>query len=243
MNKGLFTLIENEELVPGFHRLTFAGDAYAVTRPGMFAEVSIPGYFLRRPFSVADADGDRLVLAVRVRGEGTAALPAMEPGAVLDILTGLGNGFDLDCAGERPLLVGGGSGVPALYMACRELAARGARPVAALGFNSASESFYADDFAALGAETAVYTADGSLGAKGVVTDALRDFDYSYVYACGGIPMLKIVDASANTGAQFSLEARMGCGFGACMGCTVETQDGPRRVCKDGPVFRKGELIW
>ena len=133
--------------------------------------------------------------------------------------------------------------MPALYMACRELVARGARPVAALGFNSASESFYADDFAALGAETAVYTADGSLGTKGVVTDALRDFDYSYVYACGGIPMLKIVDASANTGAQFSLEARMGCGFGACMGCAVNTTQGVRRVCADGPVFSSEEVIW
>ena len=243
MKKGIFTLIKNEELIPGFHRLSFAGDASAVTRPGMFAEVQVPGYFLRRPFSVADACGDSLTLAVRVRGEGTAVLTAMPVGSKLDILTGLGNGFDLDCAGERPLLVGGGSGVPALYMACRELIERGASPIAALGFNSAGESFYAGDFAALGAETVLYTADGSAGRCGVVTDALDGFDYSYVYACGAVPMLQIIDREAKTGAQFSLEARMGCGFGACMGCTVETQDGPRRVCKDGPVFRKGELIW
>ena len=243
MKKGTFTLMKNEALASDLHRLTFSGDGSAATRPGQFAEVAVPGYFLRRPFSVADAGEEYLALAVRVRGEGTAALTSAEVGARFDILTGLGNGFDLDCAGARPLLIGGGSGVPALYMLCRELTARGARPIAAIGFNSAEESFYAEDFAGLGAETAVYTADGSLGAKGVVTDALRDFDYSYVYACGGIPMLKIVDASAGTGAQFSLEARMGCGFGACMGCTVETQGGPRRVCKDGPVFRKGEIIW
>ncbi len=243
MKKGTFTLIKNEELVPGFHRLTFAGDGSAVTRPGMFAEMQIPGYFLRRPFSVADAGADTLTLAVRVRGEGTAALTGAETGARFDILTGLGNGFDLDCAGDRPLLIGGGSGVPALYMACRELIERGARPVAALGFNSAGESFYVDDFAALGAEVALYTADGSAGRKGIVTDALRDLGCTHVYACGGVPMLQIVDREAKCGAQFSLEARMGCGFGACMGCTVETVDGPKRVCKDGPVFRKGELIW
>lgn len=243
MKKGVFTLIKNEEFVPGFHRLTFAGDGSAVTRPGMFAEVEIPGYFLRRPFSVADASDSSLTLAVRVRGEGTAALTGAETGSRFDILTGLGNGFDLEPAGERPLLIGGGSGVPALYMACRELIARGARPVAALGFNSAGESFYAGDFAALGAEVVLYTADGSAGRRGVVTDALWDCEYTYVYACGGVPMLQIVDREADSGAQFSLEARMGCGFGACMGCTVETAGGPKRVCADGPVFRKGEVIW
>ena len=243
MKKGLFTLIKNEELVPGFHRLTFSGDGSAVTRPGQFAEVEIPGYFLRRPFSVADAGEDYLTLAVRVRGEGTAVLTDTRPGAKFDILTGLGNGFDLGCAGARPLLIGGGSGAPALYMACRELVSRGAEPIAALGFNSAAESFYVEDFTELGAETVVYTADGTLGRRGVVTDALEDFEYTCVYACGAVPMLQVIDRGAKTPAQFSLEARMGCGFGACMGCTVETVDGPGRVCKDGPVFRKGELIW
>ncbi len=243
MKKGTFTLIKNEALVSDLHRLTFSGDASAVTRPGMFAEVEIPGYFLRRPFSVADASANSLTLAVRIRGEGTAALTGAEIGARFDILTGLGNGFDLECAGLRPLLIGGGSGVPALYMACRELIARGARPTAALGFNSAGESFYVDDFAALGASVALYTADGSLGRRGVVTDALNDYDYTHVYACGAVPMLQIIDREAKTPAQFSLEARMGCGFGACMGCTVETVSGPKRVCKDGPVFRKGELVW
>lgn len=243
MKNDLFTLTKNERLIPGMHRLCFEGDASAITRPGMFADVEIPGFFLRRPFSVADAGENYLTLAVRCRGEGTAALIALPVGARLSILTGLGKGFTTSEAGARPLLIGGGSGVPALYMLCRELIERGAKPVAALGFNSAGESFYLREFEALGAELALYTADGSAGRRGIVTEALADYDYSYVYACGAVPMLQFIDKNAVTGAQFSLEARMGCGFGACMGCTMETVSGSRRVCKDGPVFRKGELIW
>ena len=242
MKKGIFTLIKNEELIPGMHRLTLVGDASGIV-PGQFAEVAVPGYFLRRPFSAAGFTEDTLTLAVRVRGEGTAALCAAEPGARLDVLTCLGNGFDLSLAGERPLLIGGGSGVPALYPLCRELVARGARVTAALGFNTAAESFYLYEFASLGAETVLYTADGSLGRRGLAVAALADFEYSSVYACGAVPMLQIIDREAGAPAQFSLEARMGCGFGACMGCTVETVNGPRRVCKDGPVFGRGELIW
>ena len=230
MKKGVFTLIENTELVPGMHRLTFSGDGSGIV-PGQFAEVSVPGYFLRRPFSVAGFD------------EGTAALCAMEPGARLDILTCLGNGFDLSLAGSRPLLIGGGSGVGVLMPLCRALTEAGAEVSAALGFGSAAESFCVNDFVALGATTAVYTADGSLGRRGLVTEALRDFEYSSVYACGAVPMLQIIDREAKAPAQFSLEARMGCGFGACMGCTVETVNGPKRVCKDGPVFGRGELVW
>lgn len=243
MKKGTFALELNEELVPGMHRLTFSGDTSAITAPGQFVEVSIPGYFLRRPFSVAGYEDGSLTIAVRVRGEGTAVLDAMKPGAKVDILTGLGNGFDLSSAGERPLLIGGGSGVPALWPLCRELMASGAKVYAALGFNSAAESFYVNDFMALGAATVVYTADGSMGHRGVVTDALDELEYTSVYACGGVPMLQVVDKRSKSPAQFSLEARMGCGFGACMGCTIETVHGPKRVCKDGPVFRKGELVW
>ena len=242
MKKGVFTLIENTELVPGMHRLSFSGDGSGIV-PGQFAEVSVPGYFLRRPFSVAGFDEGSLTLAVRVRGEGTAALCAMEPGARLDILTCLGNGFDLSLAGSRPLLIGGGSGVGVLMPLCRALTEAGAEVSAALGFGSAAESFCVSNFVALGATTAVYTADGSLGRRGLVTEALRDFEYSSVYACGAVPMLQIIDREAKAPAQFSLEARMGCGFGACMGCTVETVNGPKRVCKDGPVFGRGELIW
>lgn len=242
MKKGIFTLVNSEELLPGYRRLTLAGDTGPL-RPGQFAEVSVPGYFLRRPFSVADNGEGWLSIAVREAGAGTAALNALAPGAELDVLCGLGNGFDLSDAGERPLLIGGGSGIPALYTACRALAASGARVTAALGFNRDSEAFYTGEFAALGADVEVYTADGSLGRSGFVTAALADFEYTSVYACGPVPMLRRVDKLTRAPAQLSLEARMGCGFGACMGCTVETVRGARRVCKDGPVFRSGELVW
>ena len=204
----------------------------------------MPGYFLRRPFSVAGFDEGRLTLAVRVRGRGHGRRSARwSPGRSSTSSPASATASTSPYAGARPLLIGGGSGVPALWPLCRALIGAGAEVTAALGFNSAAESFYVDDFVALGAATAVYTADGSLGRRGLVTDALEDFGYSSVYACGAVPMLQIIDREAKAPAQFSLEARMGCGFGACMGCTVETVDGPRRVCKDGPVFRRGELIW
>lgn len=242
MKKGIFTLVNSEELLPGYRRLTLAGDTGPL-RPGQFAEVSVPGYFLRRPFSVADNGEGWLRIAVRAAGAGTAALNALAPGAELDVLCGLGNGFDLSSAGSCALLVGGGSGIPALYTACRELIASGVEVRAALGFNRDSEAFYTGEFAALGADVEVYTADGSLGRSGFVTAALADFEYTSVYACGPVPMLRRVDELTRAPAQLSLEARMGCGFGACMGCTVETVRGARRVCKDGPVFRSGELVW
>ena len=242
MKKGIFTLINSEELLPGYRRLTLAGDTGPL-RPGQFAEVSVPGYFLRRPFSVADSGEGWLSIAVREAGAGTAALNALAPGAELDVLCGLGNGFDLSSAGSRALLVGGGSGIPALYTACRELIASGVEVRAALGFNTAAQAIYTEEFAALGAHVEPYTADGSLGKRGFVTGALAEGGYTLVLACGPLPMLRRVDELALSPAQFSLEARMGCGFGACMGCTVETVRGARRVCKDGPVFRSGELVW
>ena len=242
MKKGIFTLVNSEELLPGYRRLTLAGDTGPL-RPGQFAEVSVPGYFLRRPFSVADNGEGWLSIAVREAGAGTAALNALAPGAELDVLCGLGNGFDLSSAGSCALLVGGGSGIPALYTACRELIASGVEVRAALGFNTAAQAIYTEEFAALGAHVEPYTADGSLGKRGFVTAALAEGGYTLVLACGPVPMLRRVDELALSPAQFSLEARMGCGFGACMGCTVETVRGARRVCKDGPVFRSGELVW
>lgn len=242
MKKGIFTLVNSEELLPGYRRLTLAGDTGPL-RPGQFAEVSVPGYFLRRPFSVADNGEGWLSIAVREAGAGTAALNALAPGAELDVLCGLGNGFDLSSAGSRALLVGGGSGIPALYTACRELIASGVEVRAALGFNTAAQAIYTEEFTALGAHVETYTADGSLGKRGFVTAALAEGGYTLVLACGPVPMLRRVDELALSPAQFSLEARMGCGFGACMGCTVETVRGARRVCKDGPVFRSGELVW
>ena len=231
MKKGIFTLVNSEDLLPGYRRLTLAGDTGPL-RPGQFAEVSVPGYFLRRPFSVADNGEGWLRIAVRVAGAGTAALNALAPGAELDVLCGLGNGFDLSSAGSCALLVGGGSGIPALYTACRELIASGVEVCAALGFNTAAQAIYTEEFAALGAHVEPYTAD-----------ALAEGGYTLVLACGPVPMLRRVDELARAPAQLSLEARMGCGFGACMGCTAETVRGARRVCKDGPVFRSGELVW
>ena len=244
MNKGIFTVISNEQLIPGVHRLRLRGDTSGVTAPGQFADVLIPGCFLRRPFSVCGAEDGVLPLCVRNSGRGTALLTASAPGTELDILTGLGNGFDLADAGERPLLLGGGTGFPPLHPLCAALLALGAHPMAVLGCPSAGSAPYLDEFRALGVEPLVYTLDGSLGETGLPTQALHSLDYTSVYACGPLPMLSAIDReSESPHVQLSLEARMGCGFGACMGCTVQTISGPRRVCKDGPVFRKGEIIW
>lgn len=243
MKQGIFEVVSNETLLPVLHRLRLRGDCSAVQRPGQFVDVQLEGLFLRRPFSVCDAEGDTLTVVVKRVGRGTERICAMQPGDTLELLTGLGNGFDLACAGDRPLLLGGGSGVPALYWSCKRLLAAGRRPIAALGFNTARESFYLDEFETLGAQLLVLTADGTLGARGLVPDALGMVDYTYLYACGPLPMLAEIDRRAKTDAQLSLEARMGCGFGACMGCTLETVHGPKRVCRDGPVFHRGEVVW
>lgn len=243
MKQGIFEIISNEMLLPILHRLRLRGDCSAVERPGQFVDVQLDGLFLRRPFSVCDVQGDTLTVVIKRAGRGTERLCAMQPGSTLDLLTGLGNGFDLSCAGERPLLLGGGSGVPALYWICKTLLAAGKQPVAALGFRTAREAFYLDEFQKLGAELLVLTEDGSLGTRGLVPDALDMVDSTYLYACGPLPMLAELDRRCKTDAQFSLEARMGCGFGACMGCTVETVQGPKRVCRDGPVFHRGEVVW
>lgn len=243
MKQGIFEIISNEMLLPILHRLRLRGDCSAVERPGQFVDVQLDGLFLRRPFSVCDVQGDTLTVVIKRAGRGTERLCAMQPGSTLDLLTGLGNGFDLSCAGERPLLLGGGSGVPALYWSCKTLLAAGKQPVAALGFRTAREAFYLDEFQKLGAELLVLTEDGSLGTRGLAPDALDMVDSTYLYACGPLPMLAELDRRCKTDAQFSLEARMGCGFGACMGCTVETVQGPKRVCRDGPVFHRGEVVW
>lgn len=243
MKQGIFEIISNEVLTPALHRLYLRGDCSAVEHPGQFVDVQLDGLFLRRPFSVCDVQGDTLAVVVKRVGRGTERLCAMQPGDTLDLLTGLGNGFTLACAGDRPLLLGGGSGVPALYWVCKALLNEGRRPIAALGFSTAREAVYLDEFRALGAETRVFTADGSLGTRGLAPDALDLVEHTYLYACGPLPMLAEIDRRAKTGGQLSLEARMGCGFGACMGCTVETVNGPKRVCRDGPVFHCGEVVW
>lgn len=243
MKKGVFTLAGAEFAAPGLRLLRLRGDTEGAAGPGKFVEVSLPGFFLRRPFSVCGVEGDELTLAVKLAGRGTQALHELPAGAQLEVLTGLGRGFDLARSGGAPLLLGGGSGVaPMLYLA-RELAALGTRPAAALGFGTAAECCFEREFRELCSDLRVFTQDGSRGERGLVTQALERGGYSFVYACGPLPMLRAVDEGSAAPGQFSLEARMGCGFGACMGCTVETKNGPRRVCRDGPVFGLGEVRW
>ena len=243
MKKGVFTLAGAEFAAPGLRLLRLRGDTEGAAGPGKFVEVSLPGFFLRRPFSVCGVEGDELTLAVKLAGRGTQALHELAPGAQLEVLTGLGRGFDLARSGGAPLLLGGGSGVaPMLYLA-RELAALGTRPAAAIGFGTAAECCFEREFRELCSDLRVFTQDGSRGERGLVTQALERGGYSFVYACGPLPMLRAVDEKSAAPGQFSLEARMGCGFGACWGGTVEPKNGPRRVCRDGPVFGLGEVRW
>lgn len=242
MKKVMFQLAEAEFAAPDVRVMRLRGDTEGAGGPGRFVEAAVPGFFLRRPFSVCGCEGDKLTIVVKLAGRGTEKLLSLEPGAELELLTGLGNGFDLTKCGEAPLLLGGGSGVPPMLYLARELAKLGARPAAALGFGSAGEVFFEREFREVCGEVRVFTADGSHGERGLVTKALGE-GYSAVCACGPLPMLRAIDEQSRVPAQFSLEARMGCGFGACMGCTIETANGPRRVCKDGPVFASGEVRW
>lgn len=241
MKEVIFTIVENIPLTSTVFKMVLEGNTSEITTPGQFVEIAIPGRFLRRPISVCDWSENHLTLIYKVVGGGTADLSTMTPGTPLNILTGLGNGYDLTKSGGAPLLLGGGVGVPPLYGLCKALLAEGKKPTVILGFNTAAEIFYEDAFRALGVEVMVTTVDGSRGIKGFVTDAMT-IPYTYFYTCGPGPMLRAIDRVATTSGQFSLEERMGCGFGACMGCTIETKVGPRRVCKDGPVFYREEVI-
>ncbi len=243
MKKGIFTIEKNAAAALDTFELRLSGDASAFTRPGQFAELEVPGRFLRRPFSAASFDAGGFTVLYSLAGGGTLALSRMAPGEKIDALTGLGNGFDASVSGSRPLLIGGGAGLSPLYALSRELSARGVEFTALLGFNTAAEVCFADRFAALGARVVIATADGSAGVCGLVTDVMAGLDFTYIYACGSQAMLRAIDALADVPGQFSMDARMGCGFGACMGCSVMTASGPRRVCRDGPVFLRSELIW
>ncbi|MBR3301723.1 MAG: dihydroorotate dehydrogenase electron transfer subunit [Firmicutes bacterium] len=241
MKQVILTIEQNNELAANAYEMVLRGDVSAVTAPGQFVNIQLPGRYLRRPISVCDCGPDRLTLIYKVLGEGTADMTMMQPGTELDVLTGLGNGFDLTRAGDRPVLIGGGIGIPPLYWLAKELIKTGIIPAVVLGFNKADEMFYVEKFRALGCEVTVATADGSYGIKGYVTSAVNE-GFSQYYSCGPSPMLKAVHALPLPG-QLSLEERMGCGFGACMGCSIKTNDGYKRVCKDGPVFNKEELPW
>ncbi len=243
MKQGLFTITENRPLTASVYRMRLVGDTSAVTGPGQFVNIKLDGQFLRRPISVNDCEGDTLTIIYKVVGKGTEQMADLAPGENLDILTGLGNGYDLSPAGDRPLLLGGGVGVPPLYMLARSLRSVGKDVTAILGFNTASEVFGEQDFAALGCRTIVATADGSYGVKGFVTDAMGGLDYTYFYTCGPEPMLKAVYRATATSGQFSFEERMGCGFGACMGCSCKTVTGNKRICKEGPVLVKEDILW
>ena len=226
------------------YRMILAGDTTAVTAAGQFINIKLDGLYLRRPISVCDWEPEELTIIYKVVGKGTAQMAALPDGTELSVLTGLGNGYDLGKSGSRPLLIGGGVGVPPLYLAAKLLQNEGKTVTAVLGFNTAEDVFYADEFRALGVRTLVTTADGSVGTRGFVTDALADVgDYSYVFTCGPEPMLKAVYGAVNTDGQFSFEERMGCGFGACMGCTCKTKYGNKRICTDGPVLYKEEIVW
>ena len=243
MKQSIFTIVSNVALTDSVYKMVLEGDTSAITAPGQFVNIKLDGLFLRRPISVCDYDGQTLTIVYKAVGKGTEAMSAMVPGAKLDILTGLGNGYDLTLSGETPVLLGGGVGVPPMYNLAKKLLAEGKKVSVILGFNTKSEIFYEEEFNALGCEVTVTTVDGSYGVKGFVTTALETMDYSYFYTCGPEPMLKAVHKASKTSGQMSFEERMGCGFGACMGCSCKTITGYKRICKEGPVMRKEELLW
>lgn len=253
MKKGIYTILRNEALTGTVYRMVLRGDTSAIVAPGQFVDVALEGLYLRRPISVCDWDGEDIVLVYKVVGAGTGRMALMSPGETLDLLTGLGNGFD-PYKYARPLLVGGGVGVPPLYGLAKAMVASGLRPTVVMGFNTAREVFLEGDFKAMGLSVTVATADGSRGVKGFVTDALAmllagrgdaasDMPFDGFCACGPIPMLRALCDACDLPGQLSLEERMGCGFGACMGCTHEMLGGGRRICKDGPVFDREEVLW
>ena len=242
MKNSVFTITKNEKLTSNVYIMTLKGDTEGI-RCGQFVNIKLDGLFLRRPISVCDCEGDILTIIYKVVGRGTERMAEMKAGESLDLLTGLGNGYNTRPSGDRPLLLGGGVGVPPLYLLCKKLISEGKRPTVILGFNKADEVFYENEFRALGAEVIVCTADGSYGVKGFVTTAMEGVEYSYFFTCGPEPMLKAVYKATTTEGQMSFEERMGCGFGACMGCSCKTITGYKRICKEGPVMRKGEILW
>ena len=243
MKQSIFRILSNTALTDSVYKMVLSGDTSAITAAGQFVNIQLDGLFLRRPISVCDYDEATLTIVYKVVGKGTEAMSRMAPGKELDILTGLGNGYDLSLAGDKPVLLGGGVGVPPMYNLAKKLLALGKEVTVILGFNTQSEIFYEEEFKALGCKVIVATADGSYGVKGFATTPLADIDYTYFYTCGPEPMLKAVYKATNTSGQMSFEERMGCGFGACMGCSCKTLTGYKRICKDGPVMKKEEILW
>ena len=243
MKQGIFTIAENTALTDSVMRMRLLGDVSDIGAAGQFLNIKLDGLYLRRPISVYDVDEDSVTIIYKVVGRGTEQMRSMKAGEKLDVLTGLGNGYDLTASGEKPLLLGGGVGVPPMYLLAKRLIAEGKQVSVILGFNTKAEIFCEEEFRALGADVTVTTADGSYGVKGFVTGPMAEMDYTYFYTCGPEPMLKAIYHASETSGQFSFEARMGCGFGACMGCSCKTLTGNKRICKEGPVMKKEEILW
>lgn len=243
MYQGIYKVLKNEQLTESVFRMVLEGDTSALTAPGQFVNLTVEGCYLRRPISVFDWDETTVTIIYKVVGEGTEKMSAWNAGYECDVLVGLGNGFNTAKSGDKPLLIGGGVGIPPMYGLCKRLIAEGKKPTVILGFNKADEIFCKEDFEAIGAETIVTTVDGSVGVKGFVTDAMKDVDYTYFYTCGPMPMFRAIENTAVGSGEYSFEERMGCGFGACMGCSCKTKYGNKRICKDGPVLVREEIIW
>ena len=243
MKDTIFKILSNRKIAKNTYEMILAGDISDITAPGQFVNIKLDGFYLRRPISVCDAEDGKLTIIYKAVGEGTEAMAKMGAGAELLTLTGLGNGYDTSVSGDKPLLIGGGAGVPPMYMLAKKLIAEGKKPSVILGFGGMDEIFYEEEFKALGCDVTVTTVDGSYGTKGFVTDGMKDKEYTYFYTCGPEPMLKAIYNASLTSGQFSFEERMGCGFGACMGCSCKTKYGNKRICRDGPVLVKEEIIW
>ena len=246
MKEEIFKINSNVLIAENTYEMELLGDTSEIVRPGQFVNIKLDGFFLRRPISVCDTEEGRMTLIYKAVGEGTELMTKLAPGTRLNILTGLGNGFDLSLSGDHPVLIGGGAGIPPMYSLCKALISvlRPENIKVVLGFNTEEEIFYLREFQDLGVDVRVATADGSYGTKGFVTDVLKDLDYTFFYTCGPMPMFRAIEAIAKTSGQYSFEERMGCGFGACMGCSMMMADGSyKRVCKEGPVFRREEILW
>ena len=243
MKQSIFKITSNEKIARDIFKMTLAGDTSAITAPGQFVNIKLDGLFLRRPISVCDCVGDNLTLIYKAVGRGTEQMSRMKNGDELDLLTGLGNGYNTRTSGDSPLLIGGGVGVPPMYMLCKKLVAEGKKVTVVLGFNSKDDVFCEDEFKALGADVHISTADGTYGTKGFVTDVIKNLQYTFFYTCGPEPMFRAMHKMMKTPGQYSFEERMGCGFGACMGCSCKTLTGNKRICKEGPVMESEEIIW
>lgn len=243
MYQGIYEIIGNRKLTESIYEMILEGDTSSITAPGQFINIKLDGFYLRRPISICDYDETTITIIYKVVGEGTKVMSKMVTGERLDVLCGLGNGFDTSKSTDKPVLIGGGVGVPPMFNLCKKLISEGKDVTVILGFNKKDEIFYEDEFKKLGADVKVTTVDGSYGIKGFVTDALKEINYSYFFTCGPMPMFKAIESVATTSGQYSFEERMGCGFGACMGCSCKTKYGNKRICKDGPVLEREEIIW